>query len=94
LGRLPGDAITDQAFVIQRWLREAGFQSEIYAESIHPSLFGKVKPYRIIALPEPSELVILHHSIGSDLVDHLLAQNVRFLDHLSQRNSSSFFSAF
>jgi glycosyltransferase involved in cell wall biosynthesis len=79
IGATPGDAITDQAFVIQRWLREAGFQSEIYAESIHPSLFGKVKPYRSYRPSQPSELVILHHSIGSDLVDHLLAQNVRFL---------------
>jgi glycosyltransferase involved in cell wall biosynthesis len=79
IGATPGDAITDQAFVIQRWLREAGFQSEIYAESIHPSLLRKVKPYRDYRPARPGELVILHHSIGSDLVDHLLGQSVCFL---------------
>ena len=79
IGATPGDAITDHAFVIRRWLREEGFRSEIYAESIHPSLFDQIRPYREYRPSRPGELVILHHSIGSDLADDLLKQNVRFL---------------
>lgn len=78
IGASPGDAITDEAFVIQRWLKEKGFESEIYAESIHPSLFGRVKPYDRYRPSSPGELVILHHCIGSDLVDYLLQRNLRF----------------
>ncbi|MDW8064563.1 MAG: glycosyltransferase [Anaerolineae bacterium] len=79
IGATPGDAITDHAFVIQRWLREDGFASEIYAESIHPLLHGKVKFYHDYRPSFPGELVILHHSIGSDLVDYLLQQDLQFL---------------
>jgi glycosyltransferase involved in cell wall biosynthesis len=94
IGATPGDAITDQAFVIQRWLREAGFQSDIYAESIHPSLFGKVKPYRSYCPSQPGELVILHHSIGSDLVEHLLGQDVCFLIIYHNVTPPEFFQPF
>jgi len=94
IGATPGDAITDQAFVIQRWLRDAGFPSEIYAESIHPSLFGKVKPYWSYCPSQPGELVILHHSIGSDLVEHLLGQDVRFLIIYHNVTPPEFFQPF
>lgn len=79
IGASPGDAITDQARLLQRWLREAGFDTAIYAESIHPALEGRVRPWREFHPSRPEELVILHHSIGSDLVEDLLAQDVRFL---------------
>jgi len=94
IGATPGDAITDQAFVIQRWLQEAGFQSEIYAESIHPSLFGKVKPYQNYRPSQSGELVILHHCIGSDLVEHLLSQDVRFLIVYHNITPHYFFQSF
>ena len=79
IGATPGDAITDHALVIQRWLREEGFRSEIYAESIHPSLFDTIRLYREYRPSRPGERVVLHHSIGSDLVDDLLNQNVQVL---------------
>ncbi|MEM4204662.1 MAG: glycosyltransferase family 4 protein [Candidatus Methanomethylicaceae archaeon] len=91
IGATPGDAITDNALLIQRWLREDGFDSEIYAESIHPSLVGKVKPYREYRPSHPGELVILHHSIGSDLVEHLLQQDLRFLVIYHNITPSTFF---
>jgi glycosyltransferase involved in cell wall biosynthesis len=94
IGASPGDAITDQAFVIQRWLREAGFESEIYAESIHPSYFKKVKHYWDYRSSRPGELVILHHCIGSDLVEYLLAQDVFFLLIYHNITPSDFFQPF
>jgi glycosyltransferase involved in cell wall biosynthesis len=79
IGATPGDAITDHALVLQRWLREAGLDSEIYAESIHPSLLGKVRPYHEYRPRRVGELGILHHSIGADLVDALVDMGVCFL---------------
>ncbi len=79
IGASPGDAITNHAQLLQRWLREEGFQAEIYAESIHPSLTGAIRPYHEYRPSRSGELVILHHSIGSDLVDDLLNADLRFL---------------
>jgi len=79
VGATPGDAITEHAFLLHRWLREAGIESEIYAESIHPSLAGEVLPYGGYRPSRPGELVVLHHSIGADVVEALLDQDVRFL---------------
>lgn len=74
-----GDAITDQAFAVRAWLREAGFTSDIYAAHIHPDLAKEVRPattYR----PQPDErYVIYKHSIGSPIAEQLLALPLRFL---------------
>jgi hypothetical protein len=43
VGAMTGDAITDEAFLIRRWLREAGYHSDIYAEAIHPALVREVR---------------------------------------------------
>ena len=79
VGATPGDAITDYAMLLRRWLREAGFRSEIYAESIAPKLEGAVHSYLQYRPASSGELVVLHHSIGSDVVDHLLVLGSRIL---------------
>jgi glycosyltransferase involved in cell wall biosynthesis len=67
----PGDAVTDQVLLIQRWLRELGFISEIYAERIEPEFAGRVRlagEYK----PGPNERgLIHHHAVGSDIADRL-----------------------
>ncbi len=72
VGAVMGDAITDQAFMLRRWLRETGFISEIFAEHIHPQLEGEVRrlaSYR----PRPGEhLLIYHHGIGSPVADFVM----------------------
>ncbi|MGH2543657.1 MAG: glycosyltransferase [Ardenticatenaceae bacterium] len=79
VGATFGDAITDHALLIRRWLREWGFESEIYAGSFHPGLAKEVRPavnYR----PRAGERwVILHHSTGSPLVEWLLDLPVEFI---------------
>ncbi|MGD1994102.1 MAG: glycosyltransferase family 4 protein [Anaerolineae bacterium] len=79
VGALPGDAITDQALLLRRWLRQAGIRSEIYAESIDEALAGEVRSYLQYSPSRPGELVVLHHSIGSAAADWLLGEDVRFL---------------
>jgi L-malate glycosyltransferase len=76
VGATPGDAITDHAFLLRRWIREEGFHSEIFAESFHPSLTDEVRSYLSYHAKHRDEIVIFHHSIGSDIVDYLLSQGV------------------
>lgn len=70
-GAYIGDAVSDQAFAIRRWLRGLGFASEIYAERVQPELAGDVHPaedYR----PRPGEpCVIHHHAVGSLIAQRL-----------------------
>jgi glycosyltransferase involved in cell wall biosynthesis len=53
-----------------------GYISEIFAEHIHPSLVAEVRPMSAFR-PRPEEkYVIYHHSIGSTVVDRLLATSL------------------
>lgn len=68
-----GDAVSDHAFAIRRWLRSLGFVSDIFAERIQAELAGDVRPagtYR----PLPAETcVIHHHAVGSLIAERLAA---------------------
>jgi glycosyltransferase involved in cell wall biosynthesis len=65
-----GDAVSDQVFIIRRWLRELGFDSEVYAERIQPELEGQARPAREFR-PVSSSCVIHHHAVGSDIAERL-----------------------
>ena len=61
-----GDAIGNEALRIQQILRESGFDSEIFAESVHPEMAGSAKKlwdYRNVSSTD--NLLILHFSIGA-----------------------------
>ncbi len=78
-GASPGDAITDQALTIRRWLREMAFTSELYAYHIHAALEGEVRPSAAIKAGNEGGWIIAHHSIGSPAVDQLLAQKFQII---------------
>lgn len=59
-----GDAVTDHAFALQKRLKQMGYQSDIYAENIHPLFYDKVKK---AAEYRPGHLLIHHFAIGSEL---------------------------
>jgi hypothetical protein len=44
VGASPGDAITDQALLMRRWLRELGLTSNLYAYHIHEELEDEIRP--------------------------------------------------
>lgn len=71
VGATPGDAITDHALLIRRWLREAGFESEIFAEHIHPALEKEIFSALTYKPKRDEEFIIYHHSIGSPVVERL-----------------------
>ncbi|MGH9325046.1 MAG: glycosyltransferase [Vicinamibacteria bacterium] len=61
-----GDAIGNEALRIQAMLRGEGFDSEIFAESVHPEMAGRARKlwdYREASSKD--NLLILHFSIGA-----------------------------
>jgi glycosyltransferase involved in cell wall biosynthesis len=61
-----GDAIGNEALRIQEILRSEGFDSDIFAESVHPEMAGlarKLWDYRSVSSPD--NLLVLHFSIGA-----------------------------
>lgn len=78
-GAAPGDAITEQALAINRWLRELGFVSHLYALHVESGVTDSVRPLATYRRARGEEFAILHHSIGSDVVDTLLRQGLRLI---------------
>jgi len=61
-----GDAISNEALVIRRHLREAGFASEIFAERVHPRMVHEARPlWRYREVSGPRTVCLFHFSIGS-----------------------------
>jgi glycosyltransferase involved in cell wall biosynthesis len=60
-----GDAIGNEALAIQRHLRAAGFESDIFSEGVHPRVAHLARPlweYRQVSSPET--VCLFHFSIG------------------------------
>jgi glycosyltransferase involved in cell wall biosynthesis len=71
-GATAGDAITEQALLMRRWLRELGFASEVYALHVEPSVEEVVLPLGGYRRGRDESQAVYHHSIGSDVADRLL----------------------
>ena len=78
-GATQGDAITQHAFILRRWLREIGIRSEIYAEHIHDSVAAEVRPFLTYRPTRHEQYIIFHHSLGSNVADWLLKQSPRLI---------------
>src|SRR4030042_633887 len=61
-----GDAIGNEAFEIREYLRNQGFQSEIFALHYHPRYANQIINYKEYdAYSHTDNIVIFHFSIGS-----------------------------
>ena len=61
-----GDAIGHEVLGIQRVLRQAGYQSEIFVQTADPRLEHLTQDYRdLVAASDPDNVLIHHFSIGS-----------------------------
>jgi L-malate glycosyltransferase len=74
-----GDAITDHIFLLRRWLRELGFESEVYAEFVDPALASEVRHTSTYRPSRDGEWVMYHHSTGSPVVARLTSWPVRVI---------------
>ncbi len=79
VGAAAGDAITDHALLIQRWLRQAGYSSEIFAEHIHASVSGAVRPFAAFRPGRRQPWLVFHHSIGDPLVEWVINLSPRLI---------------
>jgi glycosyltransferase involved in cell wall biosynthesis len=62
----PGDAIGNEALAIQRHLLSLGFDSDIFAEIVHPHLAHKARPlWEYAEVSSPETVCLFHFSIGS-----------------------------
>jgi len=61
-----GDAIGNEALAIQKHLRAAGFESDIFAESVHPRMAHLARPlWEYADVSSPETVCLFHFSIGS-----------------------------
>ena len=61
-----GDAIGNEALAIQAHLRRAGFESDIFAEHVHPRMAEHARPlWQYAAVSSPDTVCLFHFSIGS-----------------------------
>lgn len=61
-----GDAIGNEALVIQGHLRRAGFESDIFAERVHPRMAHLARPlWEYAEVSSPETVCLFHFSIGS-----------------------------
>src|SRR5262245_41737943 len=61
----PGDPISNQALAPQAPLRPAGYESELFAEKVHPKIATRARPLWRYPSPSPRDVCLLHFSIGS-----------------------------
>ena len=63
-----GDAVSGHALEIRDILREWGYESDIYAQNIHPRLKKIVRAYtEYNKISSPENVLLFHFSIGSDI---------------------------
>ena len=92
-GAARGDAITDHALLIQRWLREAGWRSEVYAEALAENIRDRVRPASAYQPAAGEDWLILHHSIGAAIVDQVAAGGQRLIMIYHNVTPPEFFEA-
>jgi glycosyltransferase involved in cell wall biosynthesis len=61
-----GDAIGNEALAIQRHLRAAGYESDLFAEKVHPRMTSLARPlWEYPSVSGPDTVCLFHFSIGS-----------------------------
>jgi glycosyltransferase involved in cell wall biosynthesis len=72
----PGNSISAGARVLRSALREWGYGSQIYAETVAPaSTWGDILAYRRYT-PKPSDLLILHYTLASPQTEFIKSLDV------------------
>jgi len=75
----PRDAVGKIVLSIRDILREAGYNSNIYAETIHPEMKSEAICHTKYSKENSNDILIYHHSFASSLVDYLLPLQQRIV---------------
>ncbi|GAB4332627.1 MAG: hypothetical protein Kow0089_00620 [Desulfobulbaceae bacterium] len=68
-----GDAISNQTIIIRDLLRDKGYRSEIFTETIDPTMTAEGRVFREGKGIRPGDGLIYHHSIGAGLTGFVIA---------------------
>ncbi len=75
-GMYQGDAVSDHALLIRRWLHDMGFTSNIYAINCDPALADLVQPIKEYHHDRQERFLIYHHAVGSKMAEFLETLNL------------------
>ena len=92
-GATAGDAITDHALTLRGWLREMGFDANLYAEHIHESVAAEVRPLAAYRRARGERWAIYHHSTGSGVAGFLQERGPRLILIYHNVTPAHFFKA-
>jgi glycosyltransferase involved in cell wall biosynthesis len=67
-----GDAISNQALFIRGFLREKGYDSNIYVHHVDPRVAGECELFKPGSIA-PDAALIYHHSVGTNLIPEVTA---------------------
>ena len=70
-----GDATSDHVFLIQKWLRDFGFSSEVFSPNTQKALENEVRRFNVSALAS-EEILIFHHTIGAPALDQIWERKI------------------
>jgi glycosyltransferase involved in cell wall biosynthesis len=92
-GYSPYDAISNEALIIQEILRENGYESDIFAEHLHPAVQNSAKRhYEYRQDPNRKNFGIYHFSIGSAVTTYLAYQQIKLIVRYHNVTPPEFFS--
>ncbi|MBI2325253.1 MAG: glycosyltransferase family 4 protein [Chloroflexi bacterium] len=73
----PGDAMSNHVFALRAHLREWGYESHAYAVEAKPGVEGVLSYRRLFRAARPTDMLVLHFSIGHEVFDQLAKLNAR-----------------
>jgi len=71
---MPGDAISNCTLALHRSARERGYNSQVFARWIDPSMRGQVFPLERCQ-PRGGEILLYHFGLGSELTDFIIQKS-------------------
>jgi len=75
-GMYPGDAVSDHVLLIQHWLHDMGFASNIYALRRDQALIDQVLPVESYHPAHQEQCLVYHHAVGSQVAENLQRFNL------------------
>lgn len=73
----PGDAMSDHVFALRARLRAWGYQSHAYAVEAKEGVAGVLPYRRLFRSVRPTDMLVLHFSIGHEVFDQLVKIDAR-----------------
>lgn len=71
---MPGDAISHCALALHRSAQAQGYNSQVFARWIDPSMRGQVFPFNRCQ-PKSSDILLYHFGLGSELTDFVIGKS-------------------